>query len=65
MFSYSDGATCSGKKDGIVNINNFLTINNKKLFGKAKEIVIDEQSKDFNVIKLNPVKNDTDLFTGG
>lgn len=40
MFSYSDGATMSGKKDGIVNIGGFLAINDDKLFGKAKEIVV-------------------------
>ena len=40
MFSYSDGATCSGKKDGIVNIGGFLAINDEELFGKAKEIVV-------------------------
>lgn len=40
MFSYSDGATCSGKKDGIVNIGGFLALNDDELFGKAKEIVV-------------------------
>lgn len=40
MFSYSDGATCSGKKDGIVNMGGFLAINDDELFGKAKEIVV-------------------------
>jgi len=40
MFSYSDGATMSGKKDGIVNIGGFLAINDDELFGKAKEIVV-------------------------
>lgn len=40
MFSYSDGATMSGKKDGIVNIGGFLAINDEKLFGKAKEVVV-------------------------
>ncbi|MBC8586928.1 tyrosine phenol-lyase [Paratissierella segnis] len=40
MFSYSDGATMSGKKDGIVNIGGFLAINDEKLFGLAKEIVV-------------------------
>ncbi|WP_343216179.1 tyrosine phenol-lyase [Clostridium mobile] len=40
MFSYSDGATMSGKKDGIVNIGGFLAINDEELFGKAKEIVV-------------------------
>lgn len=40
MFSYSDGATMSGKKDCIVNIGGFLAINDEELFGKAKEIVV-------------------------
>ncbi|MGO1469039.1 MAG: tyrosine phenol-lyase [Tissierella sp.] len=40
MFSYSDGATMSGKKDGIVNIGGFLAINDDDLFGEAKEIVV-------------------------
>ncbi|GAB6085044.1 tyrosine phenol-lyase [Alkaliphilus crotonatoxidans] len=40
MFSYSDGATMSGKKDGIVNIGGFLAINDEELFGKAKELVV-------------------------
>lgn len=40
MFSYSDGATMSGKKDGIVNIGGFLAINDDEMFGKAKEIVV-------------------------
>ncbi len=40
MFSYSDGATCSGKKDGIVNIGGFLALNDDELFGKAKELVV-------------------------
>lgn len=40
MFSYSDGATMSGKKDGIVNIGGFLAIDDEELFGKAKELVV-------------------------
>nr|WP_300002747.1 tyrosine phenol-lyase [Tissierella sp.] len=40
MFSYSDGATMSGKKDGIVNIGGFLALNDDELFGLAKEIVV-------------------------
>lgn len=40
MFSYADGATMSGKKDGIVNIGGFLALNDEELFGKAKEIVV-------------------------
>ena len=40
MFSYSDGATMSGKKDGIVNIGGFLALNDDDMFGEAKEIVV-------------------------
>lgn len=40
MFSYADGATMSGKKDGIVNIGGFLALNDEELFGKAKEMVV-------------------------
>lgn len=40
MFSYSDGATMSGKKDGIVNIGGFLALNDEDLFMKAKELVV-------------------------
>lgn len=40
MFSYSDGATMSGKKDGIVNIGGFLAMNDDEMFGLAKEIVV-------------------------
>jgi tyrosine phenol-lyase len=40
MFSYSDGATMSGKKDGIVNIGGFLALNNEDLFTEAKELVV-------------------------
>ena len=40
MFSYSDGATMSGKKDGIVNIGGFLALNDEELFMDAKELVV-------------------------
>lgn len=40
MFSYSDGATMSGKKDGIVNIGGFLALNDEELFMAAKELVV-------------------------
>ncbi len=40
MFSYSDGCTMSGKKDGIVNIGGFLCMNDEDLFSAAKELVV-------------------------
>lgn len=40
MFSYSDGATMSGKKDGIVNMGGFLALRDKDLFMKAREMVV-------------------------
>lgn len=40
MFSYSDGCTMSGKKDGLVNIGGFLCLNDDKLFLEAKELVV-------------------------
>src|SRR5690606_2061882 len=40
MFSYSDGCTMSGKKDGIVNIGGFLCVNDEDLFLEAKELVV-------------------------
>ena len=40
MFSYSDGATMSGKKDGIVNIGGFLALRDEELFLNAKELVV-------------------------
>lgn len=40
MFSYADGATMSGKKDGIVNIGGFLALRDEELFQDAKELVV-------------------------
>lgn len=40
MFSYADGATMSGKKDGIVNIGGFLALRDEDLFQEAKELVV-------------------------
>jgi tyrosine phenol-lyase len=40
MFSYADGATMSGKKDGIVNIGGFLALRDEELFQEAKELVV-------------------------
>jgi len=40
MFSYADGATMSGKKDGIVNIGGFLALRDEDLFLDAKELVV-------------------------
>ena len=39
MFSYADGCTMSGKKDGIVNIGGFLCLNDDHLYTEAAELV--------------------------
>ena len=40
MFSYADGCTMSGKKDGIVNIGGFLALNDPDLYQKAASLVV-------------------------
>ncbi len=40
MMSYSDGATMSGKKDCLVNIGGFLTMNDEELYTRAREMVV-------------------------
>jgi len=40
MFSYSDGCTMSGKKDGIVNMGGFLAVNEEDLYRKATGLVV-------------------------
>ena len=40
MFSYADGATMSGKKDGIVNMGGFLALRDEDLLIKARELVV-------------------------
>jgi len=39
-FSYSDGATMSGKKDCLTNIGGFLAMNDEDMFTQAKELVV-------------------------
>lgn len=40
MFSYADGCTMSGKKDGIVNMGGFLAVNEEDLYRKATGLVV-------------------------
>ncbi|MBI2674129.1 MAG: tryptophanase [Candidatus Yanofskybacteria bacterium] len=40
ICSYTDGCTMSSKKDHMVNMGGFLATNSKKVFEKAKELVV-------------------------
>jgi tryptophanase len=39
-FSFADGATMSAKKDALVNIGGFVTLNDDELVGKLKKLLI-------------------------
>lgn len=40
MFSYADGATMSAKKDALVNIGGFLSLNNEELATQSRNLLI-------------------------
>jgi len=40
MFSYADGCTMSGKKDGIVNMGGFLAMNEEEIYLQATGLVV-------------------------
>lgn len=40
ICSYTDGCTCSSKKDGLVNMGGFLAMNDEEFFLQAKEMVV-------------------------